>query len=147
MDRYPLTLRWTGSTATRTYSRDATAGAPGKPDLALTAGDPALGDITRWNPEDILGASLSMCHMLTFLSLCSKVGVDVRSYDDDAAALTSTVDKITRVSKIRLAPTIRLAPGASVEKAESMFEKAHKYCIIANSISAEVEMAPTFLVD
>ena len=147
MSAYPFALSWSGSTATRSFTRDAAAQAPNKPPIRLSAGDAAVGDITRWNPEDLLGASLAMCHMLTFLALAAKVGIEVRAYEEAGEARLSTVDRVTSVTTIRLAPTIRLGPGADVEKAHSMFEKAHKYCYIANSIKADVEMAPTFVVD
>ena len=62
MERFPFSVRWSGSTATREYTRDAVAGAPGKVEIPLSAGDPAIGDLTRWNPEDLLGASLATCH-------------------------------------------------------------------------------------
>jgi len=147
MSAYPFALSWSGSTATRSFTRDAVAQAPDKAPILLSAGDASVGDLSRWNPEDLLGASLAMCHMLTFLALAAKVGLDVRAYEEDGEARLSTVDRVTAVTTIRLAPTIRLGPGADVEKAHSMFEKAHKYCYIANSIKADVEMAPTFVVD
>jgi organic hydroperoxide reductase OsmC/OhrA len=147
MERFPFSVRWSGSTATRAYTRDAVAGAPGKVEIPLSAGDPAIGDVTRWNPEDMLGASLATCHMLTFLALAAKVGVDVRSYEENGHAALGTVDRVTRVTTIVLAPTIRVAPGSDVEKARAMFEKAHTYCYIANSITSEVVMQPDIVVD
>ncbi len=147
MSSFPFALSWTGSTATRSFTRDATASAPDKAPILLSAGDAAVGDLTRWNPEDLLGASLAMCHMLTFLALAAKVGIDVRAYEEAGEAQLTTVDRVTAVTTIRLAPAIRLGPGADVAKAHSLFEKAHKYCYIANSIKADVEMDPRFEVD
>lgn len=142
MDIFPCRVTWRGSTATREYGVDAVASAPGKPELAMSSGH---GDPMRWNPEDTLAASLSMCHMLTFLALASKVGVDVRSYDGDAEAELGTVERVTSVTRITLKPTIGLAPGADHDKAAVMFHKAHKYCFIANSVKSEVVMTPTFV--
>lgn len=144
MDRYPSTVTWEGSTATRDYERDAVGTAPGKSvAIPLSAGN---ANAACWNPEDMLCASLSMCHMLTFLALAQKVGIDVRRYDGDAEAILETVDKITRVSRIRLQPTITLAAGSDEFKAKMMFEKAHRYCFIGNSLNSEVEMAPQIVV-
>lgn len=143
MEHFQSTVSWQGSTATREFDRDATATAPGKPALTLSAGN---GNASCWNPEDMLGTSLSMCHMLTFLALASKVGIDVRAYDGQTETQLDTVDKITRVTRIRLTPRITVAAGSDEEKVRTMFEKAHKYCFIANSITSEVEMAPTVVV-
>jgi organic hydroperoxide reductase OsmC/OhrA len=142
---FPLRVAWSGTTATREFTRDAFASAAGKPDLLLSAGDAAVGDVTRWNPEDTLGAALSMCHLLTFLALAAKVGIDVRGYDGHTEAVLDTVDRVTSVTQIILRPTIRVAAGTDLAKAATMFEKAHKYCYIANSIKSEIVMEPTFV--
>lgn len=143
---FPLKVSWSGSTATRSFTRAAEASAPGKPVIELSSGDPASGgDMTRWNPEDLLGASLSMCHMLTFLALAAKVGLDVRGYEGDAEAVLDTVDRVTSVTKVVLRPRVTLAPGSNVAKATEMFHKAHKYCYIANSVRAETVMEPVFV--
>jgi organic hydroperoxide reductase OsmC/OhrA len=149
MEQFPVTVRWTGTTALRTYSRDAVASAPAptggdKAEIPMSAGDPAIGDVSRWNPEDLLGASLAACHMLTFLALASKVGVDVRSYEGRTEVILDTVDRVTRVTRIRLYPDVLLAPGSDEGRAREMFEKAHKYCFIGNSITSEVVMEPSF---
>jgi organic hydroperoxide reductase OsmC/OhrA len=143
MHQFPVRLRWEGSTATAEYTRNAIAGAPGKHVVQMSAGGGYGGDDTRWNPEDLFGASIATCHMLTFLALAKKVGIDVRGYDEEATVTLDTVDRVTRVTKVRLAPRIRIAAGGDEAKARVMFEKAHKYCFVANSTTAEIEMEPT----
>ena len=143
MHTFPVSLRWSGSTA-QDYSRNATASAPQKKhDIAVSAGPTYGGDAACWNPEDLFGASLSMCHMLTFLALAKKVRVDVKGYEENASVELDTVEGVTKVTRVRLAPTITLAAGGDVAKAREMFEKAHKYCFIGNSITSEVVMEPT----
>jgi organic hydroperoxide reductase OsmC/OhrA len=145
MHEFPVRLRWEGTTASADYTRNAVAGAPGKHVIQVSAGGAYGGDETRWNPEDLFGASLSACHMLTFLALAKKVGIDVRRYEEEASVTIATVDRVTRVTKVRLSPTITLAAGADEAKAREMFEKSHKYCFIANSTTAEVVMEPTIV--
>ncbi|WP_164011221.1 OsmC family protein [Pyxidicoccus trucidator] len=142
MHEFPLQLRWEGSTASE-FSRDAVASTAGKQDIAVSAASSYAGNDARWNPEDLFGASLATCHMLTFLALAKKVRLDVRGYEDHATVSLDTVDKVTRVTKVRLEPTIRVAPGTDTAKVREMFEKAHKYCFIGQSITAEVLMEPT----
>jgi hypothetical protein len=73
-----------GTADYRAYSRDHVITAPGRPELAGSS-DPAFrGDATRWNPEDLLLASLSSCHMLWYLHLCSAAGIVVTAYRDEA---------------------------------------------------------------
>lgn len=142
---YPFALRWSGSTA-GDYSRAAVAHAPGKIEIPVSAAVEYAGDVERWNPEDLFGASLGLCHMLTFLALARKVRIDVRSYEEAGAVFLGVVDGFTKVTRVRLAPTIALASDASPEKARELFEKAHKHCFIGNSITSEVVMEPTFVV-
>ncbi|HYO53028.1 OsmC family protein [Archangium sp.] len=142
MHEFPLQLRWQGSTVAE-YNRNAVASTPGKHDIQVSAAGAYGGDESHWNPEDLFGTSLSTCHMLTFLALAKKVRLDIRSYEDHVTVALDTVDKVSRITRIRLAPTIRVAPGTDAAKVREMFEKAHKYCFIAQSITTEVLMEPT----
>ncbi|MEZ4366315.1 MAG: OsmC family protein [Kofleriaceae bacterium] len=141
MSQHTARLSWSGSTAD-TYLPHARGHGDGKPEVALSPTSAYGGDDARWNPEELLAMSLGYCHLLTFLSLARKFGLDVRGYDDAAVATLATVDKVTQVTKIRLAPTIRVA-GGDEAKVREAFAKAHKYCFIGNSVRCEVELAPT----
>ncbi|MCP3102919.1 OsmC family protein [Myxococcus sp. K15C18031901] len=145
MEGFPLRLRWEGSTASE-YDRNAVASTGNKPELLVSAASGYGGDDSRWNPEDLLGASLANCHLLTFLALARKLRLDVRAYEDEVTVFLETVEKVKRVGRIRLSPRIRVAPGTDVEKVREMFFKAHKYCFIGQSLKAEVEMVPTIEV-
>ena len=139
---YPLTLSWTGSTLDGNYTRNATITNPGKPPLAVSSAPEYGGDATRWNPEDLLGSALATCHMLTFLALCAKAKVEIVGYEDHAEALLDTVDKVTRITQVHLRPVIRVTRGTSMAKVVELFEKAHKYCFVANSVTCEAVMNP-----
>lgn len=139
---YPLTLSWTGNTLDTTYNRNATVTNPGKHPLAVSSAPEYAGDPTRWNPEDLLGTALSTCHMLTFLALCAKAKVEVLGYEDHAEAILDTVDKVSRVTQVHLRPVIRVARGTSMAKVVDLFEKAHKYCFVANSVTCEAVLNP-----
>ena len=142
--KFPITLTWTGNTTEPDYTRNGVSEKPGGlAPVPTSAGVANGGDGTRWNPEDILTSALATCHMLTFLALAHKTRLEVRSYLDTAESTMDTVDKVTRVVEIALRPTITVAPGTDAAKVEEMFQKAHKYCVIANSITAKVIMEPT----
>ena len=139
---YPLQLNWTGNTLDGNYNRKATVTTPGKHPLAVSSAPEYAGDAACWNPEDLLGSALATCHMLTFLALCAKNKVAVVGYEDHAEAVLDTVDKVTRVTQVHLRPVIRVPRGTSMAKVVELFEKAHKYCFVANSVTCEAVLAP-----
>ena len=139
---YPLTLTWTGNTLDSAYNRNASVTTPGKPPLAVSSAPEYAGDAACWNPEDLLGTALSTCHMLSFLALCSKAKVEILGYEDHAEAILDTVDKVARVTQVFLRPVIRVASGTSMAKVVELFEKAHKYCFVANSVTCEAVLEP-----
>lgn len=139
---YPLSLAWSGNTLDGVYTRNATVSNTGKHPLAVSSAPEYAGDASRWNPEDLLGSALATCHMLTFLALCAKAKVEVVGYEDHAEAVLDTVDKVTRITQVRLRPVIRVTRGTSMAKVVELFEKAHKYCFVANSVTCEAVMEP-----
>ena len=143
--QYPLTLAWSGNTLEDPYSRNAVANAGGKIAIPVSSAAEYAGSAQRWNPEDLLGTALATCHMLTFLALCAKAKVKVTRYEDNAMSVLDTVEKITSVTEIHLNPCIRVAPGTSKAKVEDLFQKAHKYCFVANSIKSKVVMNPRII--
>src|SRR4051794_21674027 len=125
--RYQVTVEWTGNTGTgtagyRTYERRHEIGAPDspKPDIPGSS-DPAFrGDAARWNPEELLVASLSACHQLWYLHLCADAGVTVLAYRDHATG-TMVEDPATgggRFVRVVLRPqvTIRAEDDAGLAR-------------------------------
>lgn len=138
MSVHTLSHHWTGHTAPDDYSRDAFGSAPGKADIAMSAGAGFQGSDFRWNPEDTLGASVAQCHTLTFLALAHKVGLDVTAIDSDVEVHLEQGERTKEVTKVVITSRIQVAAGHSTDKAIEMYGKAHKYCFIANSLKGEV---------
>ncbi len=102
------------------------------------------GDPTKWNPEELLVASVSTCHKLWYLSLCSQAGIVVISYDDHAEGLMLEEPAGSGYfTTIVLRPVIKLAKNSNVEAAEELHKKAHEMCFIARSLNCSVEIEPT----
>ncbi len=139
---FPLTLTWTGNTLDAAYPRTGEARNPGGAVLPVSAAPFSGGDPAVMNPEELLASALSTCHMLFFLSLAAKVRLEVKHYEDHAEARLITENKVSRIEEVILAPVIRVTPGTSAAKVVEMFEKAHKYCIIANTVNCKVTMKP-----
>ncbi|MFY9663861.1 MAG: OsmC family protein [Candidatus Cybelea sp.] len=135
-----------GTKAYSSYSRDHTIGAEGKPEIAASS-DPAFrGDPGRYNPEELLLASLASCHMLWYLHLCAANGVTVVSYRDDAfAVMEENADGSGQFVGAELRPSVRLADIGDRSKALALHEKAHRRCFIARSVNFAVTVKPEIL--
>lgn len=145
---YAMTTRWTGNTGNGTasyqsYERSHILQAAGKPDIPGSS-DPAFrGDKTRYNPEEMLVASLSSCHMLWYLHLCSAAGIIVVDYVDNATGtMTETTDGGGYFSEVTLHPEVTITDAAQTDKANELHKKAHELCFIANSVKFPVHHQP-----
>ena len=145
-ESHPAKLAWHGNTLQPEYSRSAELTKPAGLAAIPVSSLPMFGGTAeRWNPEDLLAGTLAHCHMLTFLALAAKARVEVHAYEDRAEAALVTEERVSRVGEILLQPTIRVAAGTDVAKVEELFQKAHKYCVIANSITSKVVMEPNVI--
>lgn len=147
--QYALTTRWTGNTGTgtnsyRSYERSHTISAENKPEI-LASSDPSFrGDKTRYNPEELLVASLSSCHMLSYLHLCAVAGVVVLDYTDTATGtMVETPDGGGHFSEVTLYPAVIVAEPSMVEKANALHQQANTLCFIANSCNFPVHHKPS----
>ena len=145
---YNCTVRWTGNqgsgtSAYRAYSREHEIIAEGKPMLPGSA-DPAFhGDASRYNPEELLVASLSACHMLWYLHLCAVNKVIVLDYEDHPAGdMEETADGGGHFLQVMLRPVITLRAGSDLDAATRLHHDAHGKCFIANSVSFPVKCEP-----
>ena len=101
------------------------------------------GDATRYNPEELLVASLSACHMLWYLHLCAENGIVVTAYVDDArGTMAETEDGGGRFTEVMLRPAVTIASGDN-ERAQRLHERAHQLCFIANSMNFPVRCEAT----
>jgi organic hydroperoxide reductase OsmC/OhrA len=99
------------------------------------------------DPEEMLVASLSSCHMLTFLHMARLEGFTVTRYRDAAeGVMEKNAAGVPWVSKVTLRPEIAYAGKRPTEaEAEHLHHRAHEECFIANSVKTEVvveEVAP-----
>jgi organic hydroperoxide reductase OsmC/OhrA len=136
---YKAHLTWEGNlgegTATYAgYGRQYRVSIAGKPDLGGSA-DPAFrGDPEKHNPEDLLLAAISSCHMLSYLALCARARIAVVAYEDEATGtMMLEANGGGRFVEVTLHPVVTLAPGSDVARAERFHETAHGLCFIANS--------------
>ena len=149
---YTATVTWTGNSGQGTagykaYTRDHDIACPGKPVIRGSA-DPAYrGDAGLHNPEDMLVAALSACHMLWYLHLCSAAGVVVIAYEDAADGVMEThppggEGEFTRVT---LRPRVTISPESDAETAARLHAEANANCFVARSVNFPVHHEPEIL--
>ena len=144
--RYEITTDWTGNGGTGTatykgYRRDHTISAAGKPPIPGSSDPNFRGDPARWNPEEMLVASLSTCHMLWYLHLCSVNHITVVAYRDAALGeMEEAPGGNGKFVRVELRPVVTISAGDRA-KALELHEEAHRYCFIANSVNFPVETA------
>lgn len=141
---YNLNVRWTGNTGSgtqnyRSYERSHVISAENKPEI-FASSDPAFrGDKTKYNPEELLVASLSGCHMLWFLHLCAETGIVVTGYTDNPTGImTENENGGGKFKEVILRPEVTLQIHQSPEMLEELHNKAHELCFIANSVNFPV---------
>ncbi|WP_156760158.1 OsmC family protein [Microbacterium karelineae] len=145
--RYALTTTWTGDRGTgtsayRDYARDVTIRVEGKPELLASADRAFRGDASRWNPEDMLLAALSECHLLSYLHACTTRGVVVTQYVDAAEGALIVEGSAGRFERVVLRPRVTVADPAMIDAGLDAHHDAHEWCFIANSVSFPVEVDP-----
>jgi Predicted redox protein, regulator of disulfide bond formation len=150
--RYSLTIKWTGNRGSGTsaytaYDRSHSVLMENKPELLCSSDAAFRGDKTKYTPEDLLVASISSCHMLWYLHLCSEAGVVVTDYIDNAKG-TMIVDDDGggRFTEVTLYPEIVITDKSMEEKANELHKKANQLCFIANSCNFPIHHKPAYKI-
>ncbi|MGB4774301.1 MAG: OsmC family protein [Daejeonella sp.] len=150
---YKATITWAGNKGVgtkdyRLYERNHVISIAGKPDI-LASSDPVfLGDNSKWNPEELLLSSLSGCHMLWYLHLCSINNIIVVDYKDHASGtMQETAENGGRFTEVVLRPMVTITDQAQIKKANELHKDANKMCFIANSCNFPVRHIPACKVE
>lgn len=146
---YKTKLKWTGNSGMGTsdyksYGRNHRIAGPDKGSVIPGSADPHFrGDGSRYNPEDLLLASLSACHMLSYLHLCAVNGVVVTAYEDDASGvMLENPDGSGEFKEVMLRPKVTINAASDAAKAMELHEAAGKLCFIARSVNFPVGHRP-----
>lgn len=160
---YRVSVVWTGNrghgtAGYRSYDRNhlvtvgevgeaRPGGRRGTPEPIAGSSDPAFrGDPGRWNPEQLLTAALSQCHMLWYLHLCAEAGVVVTGYTDHAAGtMTEHADGSGRFTEVLLRPHVTVRSPDMIGKAAGLHRDAHEKCFIARSVNFPVRHEPVVI--
>lgn len=150
--RYALASTWTGNRGTgtsgyRDYDRSVEIEVAGKPTLLASSDKPFRGDPARWNPEDLLMAALSECHLLSYLHACVTAGVVVVAYRDEASGVMVEDGRGGGAFReVVLRPHVTVADASMTDAATAAHAQAREWCFIANSVNFPVRHEPTIEV-
>ncbi len=149
---YRVEIEWlgnrgTGTSGYREYGRQLVVRAEGKSHEIVGSADRTFhGDAERWNPEDMLVASLAQCHMLSYLHMAVRDGVVVTAYTDEAMGTMVQQGLGGYFTEVVLRPVVTVADASMVEAAFAAHKGAYENCFIANSVNFPVRHEPTILV-
>ncbi len=146
---YHITNRWTGNLGTgtsnyRAYSRNHELTSAGKSAAIPGSSDPIFrGDPSRYNPEELMLAALSACHMLWVLHLCADAGIVITEYTDEAVGdMVEHPDGSGEFTRVTLRPHMVITAADRIADAVAVHARAHQLCAMARSVNFQVEHEP-----
>jgi len=145
---YRATCSWTGSTGVGydAYDRTHTGSAsPADARLTLSSDHAFRGSPSFLNPEQLVVLAASFCQLLSFLAVAARARIDVIGYEDKDDGVMPEDDPPTRITRITLRPRITVRGDADDARLHHLCVVAHNECYVANSLTTEVIVEPTFL--
>jgi organic hydroperoxide reductase OsmC/OhrA len=149
---YEVAVEWLGNRGSgtsdyRSYGREHLVSAVGKPQITGSADRAFRGNTERWNPEELLLAALTQCHLLSYLHVAASHGVVVTAYTDAASGvMEQTSNGGGHFVEATLHPTVTIDGGDDPEGmlalAQSLHEEASEKCFIAASVNFPVLHEP-----
>lgn len=144
---YTLTVKWTGNIGADTpdylsYERSHMISANGKPEIIGSSDPHYRGDSSKYNPEELFLSSLSSCHMLWFLHLCSDRKILIVEYiDNPEGTMVTNHSGAGRFIEVTLNPFITLRDNhTQMATLEELHILAHQRCFIANSVNFPIKI-------
>ena len=143
MAEHKIALRWVRGDTPFTYDaypRNHTISFKDGAPITFSSSPAYKGDGSKGDPEDMLVAALSSCHMLSFLAIATKKKITVDSYQDDAVGFLENDGGKLWMAKVILRPTV--VSSADAATLNEMHHLAHNACFIANSVKTDVTIEP-----
>ena len=148
MASHRMTLRWSrdgGPYARNNYNSAHTIRFEGGQSVVSSAAPEFGGDAAQTDPEELLVASLSSCHMLTFLAVAANRGYVLDAYEDDAeGTLGKNEQGVTFLAHATLRPKVTFSGDKrpTPEEYEQLHARAHRGCFMANSVKTAMVVQP-----
>lgn len=148
---YAVRVQWQGNLSAgtrdhRAYGRDHLVTADGNPPIDGSSDRAFRGSPDRWNPEQLMVAALSQCHLLSYLYVAVNHGIVVTEYEDDAVGtMLQTADGGGHFTSVTLRPVVTISSG-DPQVALSIHAEASEKCFIAASVNFPVGHEPRIVV-
>ncbi len=148
MSEHEITLTWKRGDLPfdyQKYPRDHTWKFDGGHEMQASAAPAYLGNPKHVNPEEAFVASLSSCHMLTFLAIACKQKFVLDEYVDEAVGhMEKNAEGKMAITRVTLKPKIKFLgeKQPSKEELDKMHHAAHENCFIASSVKTEITVEP-----
>jgi organic hydroperoxide reductase OsmC/OhrA len=148
MSEHKIILTWTRGDKPfeyQKYSRDHTWKFDGGHEMQASAAPAYLGNPQLVDPEEAFVASLSSCHMLTFLAIACKKRFVLDEYSDDAVGyMEKNPEGKLAITRVTLRQRLKFSGDKqpTAQELEEMNHAAHDQCFIANSVKTEVTVEP-----
>jgi len=144
MSEHRIALDWQKTDAAftyETYTRNHTIRFKDGQEVVTASASPIYrGDGSKADPEDMLVAALSSCHMLSFLAIAAKKRLTVTSYQDEAVGFLENEGGKLWITRVILRPRVEI--DVTPETLMQIHHMAHEACFIANSVKTEVTVEP-----
>ncbi|MBW7889034.1 MAG: OsmC family protein [Bacteroidetes bacterium] len=118
----------------------------GKPTIEMSSPPEFKGVPGMWTPEDLFVASVEYCQLSTFLSFGGRKGMPLLSYKSKAEGVLENVDGKYRFTAITIKPEIVVEKSWTKEQVEEVVHQAHDNCLIGNSMTTNVIVEPTIIL-
>jgi organic hydroperoxide reductase OsmC/OhrA len=125
------------------YTRDMLVEPPGKPAIMGSSSRAFKGDDGRYNPEDLMLASLGECHVLTYLALAGKERIRLVSLEVEVSGVLALVDGKMRFREATIVARTRVSNAADIERADALHDVAHADCFMSNSVNFPIAVQRT----
>src|ERR1700720_1974351 len=148
MSEHKMTLTWKRATPDfqyQTYNRDHTWKFDGGHEMTASAAPAYLGNPKNVDPEEAFVASLSSCHMLTFLAVAAKKKFVLDDYVDEAIGhMEKNAEGKLAITRVVLRQKTKFAGDKqpTAEELKEMNHAAHEQCFIASSVKTQVTIEP-----
>lgn len=123
-------------------ARAATFSSVGKPTFRVSSPPEFRGERNVWTPEDLFVGAIETCLLMTFASIAQKRGLEIDAYYSESTGLLESVDGRYRFTRVTVKPTIIVASEEAIEPARLAIERAHRDCLVANSVHTTVIVEP-----
>lgn len=91
----------------------------------------------QWSPEGLLTAAVADCFALGFRAIAKASKFPWHSLEVRTEGMLDRVEGKMFFTRFDTHAKLHVAPGADVERAKKLLEKAESSCLVANSLNSE----------